>query len=87
MRAGVSYESRNFRLDRDGPVPSGVARDSRVPVFVGVRYAPTPQIDIDATAGMYFFQNYRVDNSGGEKIDEADGQATPFLRLSGTFKF
>lgn len=87
VRVGGQYEFRDFRLDRDGPIPNGVARDRRAPFFVGIRYAPTKQIDIDVSAGAYFFQTLRVDDSGGNRLKEVDADATPFLRIGLAYKF
>jgi len=87
LRVGGQYEFRDFRLDRDGPIPNGVARDRRAPFFVGARYAPTKQIDIDVSAGVYFFQTFRVDDANGVKLEDTDADATPFLRIGFTYKF
>ena len=87
VRTGFTYESRNFRLDRDGPIPNGVARDTRLPVFIGIRYAPHRQIDIDLAGGVMFMQTLEVDDSEGVELSEEDVDTTPFLRISVAFKF
>jgi hypothetical protein len=87
VRTGFTYESRNFRLDRDGPIPNGVARDTRLPVFIGIRYAPNRQIDIDLVGGVMFMQTLEVDDSEGVELSEEDVDTTPFLRISVAFKF
>jgi hypothetical protein len=81
------YQHRNFRLDRDGPLPDGVGRDRRIPVMLGVRFQATPQLMIEGAVGEYFGQNLTIDDRDGNEIADVDLDATPFLGLKLTYRF
>lgn len=79
LSLGGGYESRNFRLDKSGPVPDGVGRDTSVPLRLGAVFKPTKNISIEFGGGVKLLQNYRVDDSGGNTLADVDGDPVPFL--------
>jgi hypothetical protein len=81
------YQYRDFRLDRHGPAPSGVGRDRRVPLMLGVRFEPNRQLSLEGGAGVYFAQNFEILDSGGNKLVDKDVDATPFVQLELTYRF
>lgn len=85
--AAAEYQYRDFRLDRHGPAPSGVGRDTRLPLMIGARFNANDQISFEGGLGAYFFQNLEVDNSGGNKLADSDLDAAPFVELKLNFRF
>jgi hypothetical protein len=81
------YESRDFRLDEDGPIPDGVARERQVPVAFTVEYRPNPQFSVGAALGVNFARNYEIMDSHGDEIADIDADPAPFLRFLFTYAF
>jgi hypothetical protein len=76
------YETRDFRLDDEGAAPGGVGRDRRVPIFVGLDYAFEKSVTLGLRAGVYAWNEYRLEDQGGVKLSELDGDPQPFVGLS-----
>lgn len=87
LSVGASYDSRDFRLDRNGPVPGGVGRDTRVPVAFTAAYTPTPRINLEATIGAHLAQNIEILNASGDSIADVDADPSMFLALRLGFSF
>ncbi len=80
--ADAGYEGREFRLDDDGPIPSGVLRDTRLPVALGATWTPRPDISLKARAGMSFLQNIELDDDAGNELADTDLDAAPFVSFT-----
>ena len=78
----AAYQGRAYRLDDEGPVPGGVGRDSRIPVWVQARYAFTPRATASLAAGVVAFQEYTVLDQDGNELDQQEADWTPFLGAS-----
>jgi hypothetical protein len=83
----VGFESREFRLDDEGPAPEGVGRDRRVPVGLGVDWTPHPRVALDVVAGVDVWSQYTLDDVNGDEIGEQDGDPAPFLGAQLTLRF
>src|SRR5262249_44783307 len=46
-----AWELREYRLEDDGPLPSGVVRDKRIPIKAGIDWSPCPHATISLEAG------------------------------------
>lgn len=77
----AEYETRDFRLADDGPLPGGAAQEDRLPVSLGVSYTPTPAIVVSARVGAYAFGSLDVWDAGGTKTGDADIDPAAFLML------
>lgn len=79
--AFAAFESREFRLDDDasGPAPEGVGRDRRIPVGLGVSWAPHAQVSVEVVAGLDAWSEYTLDDRDGNELGEDNGDAAPFL--------
>lgn len=84
---GANYELREFRLDRDGPVPGGVGRETRVPLQLTVSYTPTRQLTIDGGVGVSLGQSFRVEDNNGNELNSISAQAQPYINLQLTYRF
>jgi hypothetical protein len=84
---GVAWESRDFRLDEDGPIPSGVGRERQIPVTLGVKFRPREQLELGGAFGWNFYRSYRLDDEDGNKLADIDADSAPFLGLELTYRF
>lgn len=75
------YESREYRLDDEGPAPDGIGKDRKVPVALGAQWHITPKLTFTGKAGAYAWQRYRLDDKDGSKISEFEADAAPFFAL------
>jgi opacity protein-like surface antigen len=88
VTAGVAYDSRDYRLEDDNAFfPEGVARDTRVPIRVGVEWAPSKQFSIEAYTGAVVWQEYEfLDRDGQEQIED-NTDIAPFIGVNCSIKF
>lgn len=87
LSLGAWYESRDFRLDKSGPVPGGIGRDSAVPVLLNAVFKPTKNLSIEAGVGVRLLQNISVDDSSGNGLVDANVNPAAFVSLQATFTF
>lgn len=78
----AAYQGRAFRLEEDGPIPDGVGRESRIPVWVQARYAFTPRATASVAAGVLAWQEYTVLDQDGNELDQQEAEWTPFVGAS-----
>jgi hypothetical protein len=81
------YQLRDFRLDEDGPQPSGVIREESWDVTLGLEYHPNRQIEIDAGVSWPFARNFKLLDSGGNEAADVDADSAPFLSAEIAFRF
>lgn len=81
------YESREFRLSDESPLPEGVVRDRRVPIGVGLRWRPAENLKVELRGGVTAWQEYQVDDRAGVEQAEVNTKPTPFVGLSVEFRF
>ncbi len=83
----AQYDSRTFRLDDGGPIPSGVATDRRVPVAFFARYSPDRNIDLTAQIGASLFTNIELFDANGNDLTDDDADTALFAGLSARIRF
>ncbi|MEL7472228.1 MAG: DUF6268 family outer membrane beta-barrel protein [Planctomycetota bacterium] len=66
------FVGREYRLDDDGPIPEGVARDDRIELSVGANYNATPNLSLNARVGFDVFSEIEIDDRSGNQIAEED---------------
>ncbi|MCW5776322.1 MAG: hypothetical protein KIS87_07790 [Phycisphaeraceae bacterium] len=81
------WEAREFRLDEDGPLPGGVARDERVPIVLGATWKPNDTITVDGFVGAVVWNEYEFINSAGTTIAETETDAHLTAGVQLTLKF
>lgn len=88
VTAGVAYDSRDYRLDDDHRYfPEGVARDTRVPIRVGVEWAPSKRLSVEGYTGVVVWQEYEfLDRDGIKQLDDNTDPA-PFIGVNCSIKF
>ena len=83
----AGYQSRSFRLNEDGPVPDGVARDRSIPVGVVLAWKPSKQFDLRGFAGANFGAEYEVLDAGGSQVGEDQSDPALSFGISASFRF
>jgi hypothetical protein len=83
----VGYETRVFRLDEDGTNPDGVARERRVPVEVIADWKISPNVSLNAMAGVSTWGRYRLDDSTGTRITQSEVEPAGIFGLSVKLEF
>lgn len=81
------YEIRDFRLADDGSVPDGVVEDMRVPVGVGITFAPVERFSLTLSAGVIAWQRFEFIDDNGDRVDSIRSDPTPFVGLRGELTF
>ena len=70
--AELAWERHEFRLDDQGPLPSGVVEERHVPVGVFARFSPNANIAIEANVGANTFSNLQIDSQAGVRVADED---------------
>lgn len=86
LTGDVGFEGREFRLDEDGPIPGGVARDTRLPIALGARYNPSPKLTFSLRAGAHFLQELEFDDNDGDEVVETDVDPTGFISFMASLR-
>jgi opacity protein-like surface antigen len=85
---GFQYESRDYRLDDDHEFfGEGVARDTRFPIRVGVEWAPSKLISVEAFTGVVVWQEFEFLDRDGQKQFETNSDPAPFVGINCSIKF
>ncbi|MBI1190535.1 MAG: hypothetical protein GC200_07650 [Tepidisphaera sp.] len=89
LKVGLAagFEDREFRLDRNGPIPSGVGRDYRLPVAVTAHWRVDPQVELSLGVGANVWGQVRAENSNGDRITEEDLGPGFFVGGRASFRF
>ncbi|MCC6320188.1 MAG: hypothetical protein IT438_01985 [Phycisphaerales bacterium] len=82
-----AYESRDFRLDDDNPLPNGVLRDRRVPVKVGFDWTPCSGAVVTLEGGAIVWQEFKIDDESSDTLSEDNTKPAPFVGVSVQLKF
>lgn len=83
-----AYESRDYRLDDDNAaLPSGVIRDTRVPISLELAYRPSRQVELAVEGGVIAWQEFEVGDSTGLNLGDDETDLTPFIGLRASFRF
>lgn len=84
---GGSYESREFRLAEDSPLPEGVVRDRRVPITIGAKWRAADRITVGLEGGAVIWQQFEIDDRNGDDVNKVRTKPAPFVGVSVTIRF
>lgn len=70
--AEVAWDRHEFRLDDEGPLPSGVVDERHVPVGVFARFTPNPNIAIEGNVGLNAYSQLQIDDRNGVRVADED---------------
>lgn len=82
-----AWDWHEFRLDDDGPIPDGVASDSRVDIALGLDWGISEDISLRVETGVSVWQEFEFDDAGGNRIVETSTDPAPFVGASLVFEF
>lgn len=85
--AEVSYDRRRFRLDDEGPLPSGVAEERHIPVGLFARFVPNSNIVLAAHVGVKLGSEIKIDDENGDRVGKDDVEAAPYAGFDVRFRF
>lgn len=83
----AAWERRDYRLDGSHPVSGGVARDTRVPVALGVTFHKGRALIVRLRGGVDLFQQLELDTSTGSEFVSTDIDPAGFISLDASFSF
>lgn len=83
---GAAYRSPRFRLDKHGPIPSGVGEYQSIPIFAHVSYEQSPALKIEFYGGVSIFNEIYVNDKDGDELYRSQQHVAPLLgvMISGT---
>jgi len=84
---GAAYRSDRFRLDRDGPFPSGVGEQRSVPVLASIGRQLSDGLSLRLYAGAALGSKLRVEDEDGRRLydEDRDPAAMVGLLVNGRF--
>lgn len=81
------YEMRDFRLDDDAIIPSGIVQDTRLPVGATLEWSPSTRFNLALSGGVIAFQKFTFLNENGDELAGDKTRVAPFIGLRGELKF
>lgn len=81
------YERREYRLDDNGPLPSGVVDERRVPIAFFATFTPGANFIITGRVGAHFLNEFEFQNATGATLIEDDTEAALGVGLDLTIRF
>lgn len=87
LTAAGGFLFKEFRLDEDGAVPSGVGVEGGFPVALGARWKVSDQVTFNTRLGLILAREMKLEDDTGEELQELDVDTTPFLSANLTFNF
>lgn len=82
MTLGCRYEKLRFRLDENGPTPSGIGEDKGVPIYLGASYALAPFSELSLYAGVRLGGELSLEDKSGDRISRTDHDSAFFSGIS-----
>lgn len=85
--AEVSWDRRQFRLDDEGPLPSGVVEERHVPVGVFAVFAPNANMELAARVGANLGSEIKIDDNNGDRVGKDELDAGLYAGFDVRFRF
>lgn len=87
VAAGGSYRSQRFRLDDSGGVPGGVGENQGFPVWLKLATKVGAKGTLSFLGGVIAGGKLTIEDSGGNKVEKQNYDASPFLSSTVSFRF
>jgi hypothetical protein len=81
VAVGGSLDWVRFRLDDDGPLPSYIVGDLRIPAFLRWTWKPEPDVGVSVVVGHDIFHRLQVDDARAATGTSYDMHLAPFFRF------
>ncbi|GAB4384719.1 MAG: hypothetical protein Kow0022_08140 [Phycisphaerales bacterium] len=85
--AEAAWERREFRLDDQGPLPSGVAEERAIPVGLFAQFTPSANVVFDARVGSALGRELQIDNASGVRVADEDIDPAIYAGLNLSVRF
>ena len=87
LGVGGGYRSLRFRLDKSGPVPSGIGENDSWPIYIRLSRKLWRRVHLDFYGGAAFGGKLKLDDTGGHEINSISYNTTPLggFTLSASF--
>jgi hypothetical protein len=82
VKLGAAWESRNFRLDDNAPLPNGVFEEQRLPVTLRLEYCPHAALRFEVWGGVQAYQHYQTVDEHGVKFRDERADPAAILGIS-----
>ena len=82
LGVGGGYRSSRFRLDSNGPIPSGIGENDSWPFYVRLSRRLWQTVSIDLFGGAAFGGKLRLEDRGGHEINSVSYNTTPLAGLT-----
>jgi hypothetical protein len=83
----AAWDRHEFRLDDDGPIPDGIATDSRIDIALGLNWGVADGVSLRVEGGLSAWQQYEFEDEDGDEIADTDADPTAFVGASLNFEF
>jgi hypothetical protein len=80
--ARAEYQLRQFRLNDDNPLPSGVFRDEEIRAGAGISRRSSSGFKFDLYGGLNLWRELSTLDQDGGKVSEVEADTTPFVAIS-----
>jgi hypothetical protein len=80
--ARAEYQLRQFRLNDDNPLASGVFRDEEIRAGGGITRRSASGFKVDLYGGLNLWRELSTLDQDGGKVSEVEADTTPFVALS-----
>ncbi len=87
LAGGAAYRDYRFRLNKDGPAPDGLGRNTGVPVFARLTRKFGPAGRVDFYAGLVADGKLRLLDTNGETLRSVDYGTAPLFGITGSYSF
>ena len=85
LHAGAVYDIRQYRLNKDNAVASGVFRDEEIRATVGVEWQASEAGRLSFEIGQVLWNELSVLDSGGAQVGQSEAEKAPFIGFALTF--
>jgi len=79
---GAGVRSNRFRLDSNGPVPSGIGQNTSAPVYARIGHRLGRHFLVDVYGGAAFGGSLRLEDRRGNEIDRVNYNVAPIMGLT-----
>ncbi|MBK7643643.1 MAG: hypothetical protein IPJ19_11460 [Planctomycetes bacterium] len=87
LAASAAYQMRQYRLNANNPLPSGVLRDQEIDLGLELAWRPGQDTRLSIGAGMVGWRELQFLDHGGALQSETEADPAPFVALRLHFGF
>jgi hypothetical protein len=85
LHAGAVYDIRQYRLNEENTVSSGVFRDEEIRATIGVEWQASEAGRLSLEFGQVMWNELSVLDSAGAQVGQSEAEKAPFIGFALTF--